>query len=134
MALYEYRCRECKVRWTSEEYGLDEDATHLCDGWLSSSNPPRLGTIARVYSFSFHREFQPHYNMSVGAPVSSKRQLENDLRRKSEEATARTGVLHDYRHADPRDRDIFPVTHEGLDSTYNAHDPSSPVRRAIESV
>ena len=135
MALYEYRCRSCGETWTDPEYGLEREYRHHCKGAaVLDSGFYESGEIVRVYSFAFHRDFAPHYNYGMGAAVSSKRQLEEELRKKSEEATNRTGVLHDYRSADLRDRDIFPVTDEGLDSTYAAHDPSSPVRRAIETV
>lgn len=123
MALYEYRCKACGDFWQSSTYGLDGEPCP-CGG----------GMVTRVYSFAFQRDMPPHFNPGMGKYVSSKRALEDDLKRQSEEATARTGVEHSFASADLRDRDIFPVTEEGLQSTYDRHDATSPIRRAIEKV
>lgn len=124
MALYEYRCLDCDERFTSSEYGLENNLNPLTGH----------RQVVRIYSFAFHRPFDEHYNPSVGSVVRSKRDLNEQLARKSEEITERTGIPHQLAQADLRDRDIFPVTEEGLGDQYNAHDPSSPVRRAIETV
>lgn len=126
MRMYEYRCLTCGVRFSSPQYGLEEER-HECFANVQ-------GTVVRVYSFSFHRPMQPHYNPSAGAPLSNKRDIATALRREEERQFLQTGVEHSYASADLRDRDIFPVTTDGLDTTYDAHDASSPVRRAIESV
>lgn len=130
MAVYEYRCVECDVHFVDEKHLSSHDLVDVVH-WCENG---KKGQIVRVFSFSFHRPLQPHYNVGLGKYVAGKRQLQDELRRQSEERTERTNISHDFQYADLRDRDIFPVTHDGLQSTYDAHDPSSPVRRAIEKV
>lgn len=118
MATYEYRWMDTGESFTSHEYGLEK----------------RWDGIARVYSFAFHRPMQPHFNPGLGIGVTSSAQLSDEMKRRSEQATARTGIPHDFAAGDMRDRDLFPVTMAGLDKTYDAHDASHPMRKVIESV
>lgn len=129
MALYEYKCKSCGERFSSSEYGL-ERLPHLCNG----RNTLVRGEVARVYSFAFHRPMQEHFNVGVGKPISNKRQLDDHLRRKSEADMERTGIPCDYQQADLRDRDIFPVTEDGLKETYDRRPSDHPIRKAIEQV
>lgn len=80
----------------------------VCGGDLHRhySNPPSTPAL-----------FQPHYNPSVGAYVSSPRDLSDKLKAASEQQSIRTGITHDYRPVDLRDRDRFNVTGDGLDET-----------------
>lgn len=131
MALYEYRCKSCGHQFTSTTYGLEREHLHVC---RVEDGPYVESEIVRVYSFAFHRPMQPHFNVGVGQYVSNKTQLEDHLKEKSERDMARNGIPVDYKVADLRDRDIFPVTEDGLQSTYDRRPPEHPVRRAIETV
>ena len=58
-----------------------------------------------------------HFNATVGMPISSNAQFDAELRRKSDEAEARTGIPHKFVRHDPRDAKSFGVTNQGMDST-----------------
>lgn len=51
----------------------------------------------RIFSgVNMAQVMQSHYNESTGTVVSSKRQHSDDLKRRSEEATLRTGIEHNF--------------------------------------
>jgi hypothetical protein len=64
-----------------------------------------------------------HYNNAVGQFVTNKRQFYDGLKMKSEEASIRTGMDHNYEPIDPSDMadaKAHGVTDEGLDTTEKA--------------
>lgn len=114
MPTYEYRCDDCgaerSVTMTIAKY--DEIRVDILD--------------CRECSYYMHRVYHPlphtmpvegHYNLSTGSYVSSDRDLREQLKAASDVATARTGIEHDYRPTDYRDKDRFKVDAEGLDAT-----------------
>lgn len=78
-----------------------------CGAMLSTCRPMTANTqtktcpccdleARRVYgSFSFRR-FQEHFNPAVGKVVSSEKEFRDDLKKASEEATRKTGIVHNF--------------------------------------
>jgi hypothetical protein len=60
-------------------------------------------------------DFQPHFNDSVGKPVSSMWEFREALKQAAQEESEATGIAHDYTALDPRDRDAFGVSDEGVE-------------------
>ena len=54
---------------------------------------------------------------STGTYASGKRDLQNQLNRKSEEVSERLGIDHNFKVADDTSPEFFGVTEEGLDAT-----------------
>lgn len=83
-----------------------------CGAELSTSRPMTADTqrkyhdacgldAQRIYSdFSFRR-FQEHFSPAVGKVVSSEKEFRDDLKKASEQATARTGIEHNFVPMDP---------------------------------
>lgn len=112
---YDYQCRNCGAG-TTDELFLPIGHTHpntcrLCGGVL-------VRAVCRV---SIHRgmgwgdTFQPHFNQTVGAPVTSLRDFHAKLAAKARENTEATGIEHTYVTTDPRDRDTHGITDEALE-------------------
>lgn len=119
MPAYDYRCTACGLvkevvcmSGAPLKAHLDQNA-EPCPREMCS------GTLKRRYSFRQTAPFEPHYNVSQGAYVSSRRELEDNARRASEAATARTGVDHDFtvRDAWVEGRDAFGAGDEGLEES-----------------
>lgn len=102
--MYEYRCLGCG-QTILHDFALDRVSGTPCCG--------RVGQ--RIWSVSFHRPMPPHFNHSVGRYVSNETKFSDALKEKAEEATAKTGIPHDYKPVDIRDRETLGVTEEGLD-------------------
>lgn len=63
------------------------------------SNCP--GILKRDYSsVNFAPVMHSHFNHSVGKPISDMKQFTDALKRKSDEATERTGIPHNFVPAD----------------------------------
>jgi len=62
-----------------------------------------------------------HFNVAVGRPVSSSKQFADELKRKSEEASLRTGMDHNFVPVDVTDMKAVGATDEGLDHTRKVH-------------
>lgn len=120
MAIYEYKCDNCNTIWTTTQYGRE-----------SSPCPDCTRPIRRLFSFAIAKSMPDHFNDSVGRYVTNKRDLSDELKRKSEDAMERTGIPHDFQFGDLRDKDLFGVTGEGLEDTFNAHAPASDTRATI---
>jgi hypothetical protein len=77
---------------------------------------PECGaTLKRDYStVQLAPVMQEHYNPSVNKPISSTRQLMDEFKRKSDEASEQTGIEHRYVPADVKD---LGGTDAGLDAT-----------------
>lgn len=67
----------------------------------------------RQWSFAVHRQWEGHYNPSVGRFVSNPREFSDALKAASDTASEELGMEHRFRPLDPRDRDATRVTAEG---------------------
>jgi hypothetical protein len=95
MSMYEYRCGGCGHRILSDERG-DQVLTRCC------------GAVGqRIWSVSTATIMHEHMNSSVGKPISDMRQFKDELARKSDAATERTGIPHNFQPVDIND-------HKGL--------------------
>lgn len=109
MPLYEYKCKNCNAVYESFTRGL-EDVTPCAD----CATP-----IKRVFSVSLQTPLHDHFNHAVGKYVTGKRQLRDEFKRASDDATERTGIEHNFVPVDPHDKETFGVTEEGLAETHN---------------
>lgn len=102
MAMYEYKCQFCRKMFTSVARA-DRVPCPIC-----------LRDAKRRFSFAVQPSFQDGYTPTVGGYVSSERDLREQLKRKSDEATERNGIPHSYVPIDLRDMDACGVTPEGI--------------------
>lgn len=108
MPMFEYLCRTCHYRHLSDMRG-DSLGSCRCGN----------GELRRVFSFSFKPIVHTHFNPTIGKVVSDDAQVRSELSRLSDEATARTGILHDYQPVDLRGSSLADLggTEEGLNRT-----------------
>lgn len=108
---YQFRCDACRQLYTVD------NPTH-------PQPCPSCGlSVKRVWSFTTGKGMPEHYNNAVGQFVTNKRQFYDGLKMKSEEASIRTGMDHNYEPIDPSDMadaKAHGVTDEGLDTTEKA--------------
>jgi hypothetical protein len=62
-----------------------------------------------------------HFNASVGHYVSNSREFADQLKIKSEEASLRTGMDHNFQPVDVTEAKALGVTDEGLEQTHRTH-------------
>jgi hypothetical protein len=62
-----------------------------------------------------------HFNQSTGTYISNTREFADELKRKSEEMSNRTGMTHNYQPVDVTDMKALGVTDEGLEHTHKVH-------------
>jgi len=130
MPQYQYKCNSCGSPTTITTSIANYDATFAdvsltCDACM-------VGELKRVYSpFPFKLPMPDHYNVSAGQHVSGERELAEVFKRKSEEATERLGIEHNFKPIDLRDTEALGVTREGLEEdAARRHDaglPSLPI-------
>lgn len=101
MPFYEYRDPDSGNTVLSEERG----------DWLMVDGR----RWKRVWGFHMARVWHEHWNPSTGSVVSSRQQFRDDLKRRSEEATERTGIPHNFVEVDITDKKALGVTDEGLE-------------------
>ena len=77
--------------------------------------------MRRGCSFSFHRSMPEHFNNSIGQYVSTRQGFEDELKKKSEEASLRTGMDHNYVPIDVTEMKACGATDEGLEETHRRH-------------
>lgn len=117
MAAFQYKCKSC---------GLEG----LLYGDIGQ-DPPRPESVCpdcgandwgRVYSLSVHRPMADHWNNTTGQVVGSMREFKEQLKRKSEEATLKSGIEHNYEPIDYSDfaHVIEASDAQGLDDTNRA--------------
>lgn len=107
MPLYEYRCVQCGLNETFNRY-------HPIGEVIDFPCPVCGGRLRRIYSnFRFQRGMEAHFNPSVGTYVSNERQFRDELKRKSDEASIRTGMTHNFVPVDLNDPKALGVTDEG---------------------
>lgn len=103
MPVYEYRCpTDGKVF----EYFKSEPTEEHC--------PTHGNVLRRKYSFAVPKLFVPHYNHSVGRYVTSESDFRSALKKASDEASATTGVEHNYVPIDYREAMRNLPSEEGL--------------------
>lgn len=117
MPVYEFRCPSCgavkSYSLTIEQY----DACQLMPICFEDPSDPH--PMRRIFSFSKTPAFEEHFNLTTGTVTSSARAHANELKRMSEEASARTGMPHSFVPVHPSEaREAYGITDEGLDSTY----------------
>lgn len=98
--IYEYLCDEAPHLPLLTDYPAD---TIPC---------PCGGTARRRWSVSFHRSMPEHFNHSVGRYVSNESDFSDALKQKSEEATEKTGIPHNFAPVDLTDTATLGVTED----------------------
>jgi putative FmdB family regulatory protein len=96
---------------------------------------PECGSSTRrVFSFSIGPSFHEGYSPTTGGYVSNERDLSDQLKLKSEEATNRNGIEHRYVPVDLRDKEACGVSdeHQELIKERNANLPM--LRRKMAEV
>lgn len=108
--IYAYACKPCRITASVHHPLGQHPDSMVCAGCG--------GRMGRDYSgVSVHRPMPEHFNSTVGKSISSMRQFDDELKRKSEEYTLRTGIEARFVSHDPSDAKALGVTHEGLDAT-----------------
>lgn len=128
--IYEYRCPVCGHRMTVDLEMADRDQ-FIGAGCTKSLACP--GRLKRVFSFTSPPMLHEHFNQTTGQVVSSHRQFRDQLKRASDEATAKTGIVHSFVPADPREV-AATVTDDGMKSTHDravASGLKDPVRKVL---
>jgi predicted PP-loop superfamily ATPase len=110
---FEFKCRACGART------LTQDREHGPRIACSCSADVDGASWKRVWSVQIAPVMHAHMNSTTGTVVSSGRQFRDELRRKSDEMTERTGMPHNYVEVDRNDTKSLRVTDEGLDTTYD---------------
>lgn len=108
MPIYEFKCPTCGARY----HFMDRD--HLDDRCVNCNTH-----LKRVFSFAIRPTMPDHFNNSTNTYVRNESHFRDELKRLSEEATEYTGIEHDYKPVDWRDKETIGVTEEGLDDTYD---------------
>lgn len=107
--IYSYKCRSC---------GHTHDTTTHATGYMGPCPRPACdGDMYRDYSSVqlARPAMQEHLNTTTGTVVRTMSQFEDDLKRKSEEATLRTGIEHKFVPHMPSEAPG--VTGEGIDES-----------------
>jgi len=123
MPLYEYRCKNCRaILRTTSRRDSGQLSCHACGRPLT-----------RVWGFRLTPVMHAHHNSTTGTVISDRRQFEAELRRKSDEATERTGAVHNYVPADMSDTKALRVTEEGLKETYDRQVRTGELEKGAKS-
>lgn len=99
MPVYPYRCESCAM------------PVEVVRSVHDIAVPPTCGACGgltrRVFTApSVHRgalAWEPHLNASVGRVVHTRSEFRSELSRASDEASERTGMVHDFQPIDPRE-------------------------------
>lgn len=107
MPIYEYKCPYCNYRVPSLERA---DKLHVeeCPSCGFS------GDYKRVFGFAMKPIMHEHFNRSVQKPISSMKQYADELKRKSDEESARDGMERRYVPVDLGDPGAIGVSNEGI--------------------
>lgn len=117
MPIYEFKCTAgCG---NIEQYRISIQAYSKIGDLDMTCLRCRRGAMVRKFSFAIKPSMPDHYNTSAGTYVSSERQLNDEFKRLSDEASARVGMEHRFVPVDPRDKDRLGVTDAGLKETYD---------------
>lgn len=105
--MYDYKCPVATCNYTTRSPERGNRLQQACP----KCNYP---VLHRVFGFAYRPMMHEHMNSTVGAPISSMRQFEDALKRRSEEATLNTGMEHRYVPVEPGDAAALGVTNEGI--------------------
>lgn len=114
MKLQDYKCKGCDQHFVG---------THVLSEDLDKLDCPfceRRGLIVKKFSVAVKRPMAEHFNLGTGRWETSMRSIEEHYKKASEEATERTGIPHNFKPVDLRDKEALGVTDEGLDATARA--------------
>lgn len=106
MTIFEYACPECDARVISTKRGDRLQQVCVCCAFP--------GPLRRRFSISIPKQLPEHFNHSVGQVITSNRQFDEALKRKSAEMTEYTGIPHQLERVDSDDPKSLGVTREGL--------------------
>ena len=119
MPYYSYLCEGCGNEQISETFArLGVPLATRC---------PVCGNLLRraVCSVGIYRGmemgFEPHFNNTVGEPVTSMRDFREKLKLKAIANTEATGIEHTYVTTDPRERDAYGITDEAVEMNEEAN-------------
>ena len=108
MALYEFRCKGCG-RLFSSTTRADTVTCQDCQG-----------PAVRQFGFYVSGGLREHWNTAVGQYVSNRHDMDEALKRQSDEMSVRTGVDHHYEYVSPSemaDPSAHGVREDGLEET-----------------
>lgn len=130
MPQYEYKCKVCESR-TSITCSISRYDEKCAGQSLACPACMGVGMLRRIYTVPpIRHALEGHFNIAAGQYVSGKRELEDAFKRKSDEATARTGIPHQFAPIDYRDP-VLGDHHEGLEETnrkrHDAGLPTTPI-------
>ena len=127
MPLYSFRCPSHKDVQTSETFWMAEAPMTVrtycdfCQDWRD---------FKRVFGFNHQPSMEPHFNTSVGKPISSMSQYRDALKLASEEAARESvyvtadgekvivpGIETNYTPLEWGDHQAFGATSEGIDAS-----------------
>lgn len=103
MTDYHYHCDACGQGCISEERG---DRIRCLNCGANGAK--------RKFGFRIAAPFQDHYNTTVGAHVTNRRDFADKLKVAAAEQTERTGIFHDYVPIEAGDREAFGITDDHL--------------------
>lgn len=107
--MYEFRCSQCFIVETMHKY-------YPIGTIIDFPCPQCGGRMKRIASnIGFQRSMPAHYNPSVGTYVQNEREFRDELKRASDEASARTGMPHNFVPVDLNDRQSLGVTDDGME-------------------
>lgn len=99
--IYEYKCDAGHVL----QFDRDQKDRNMYVGYPCGPVSGPYGTcplgLRRKYTVSFAPVMQSHFNSTVGKPISDMNQFRDELKRSSDAATERTGIVHDFQPIDP---------------------------------
>lgn len=113
---YHYRCADCgtiKVISCSHDDPTKAlyDAGHMV-------HEPDGGTYRRVWGFRLSK--YRHEDPKTGRLYTSEREFARDLKTRSQIATDRTGIVHDFQPVDLFDPAVAPSSDDGLKEQHDA--------------
>jgi hypothetical protein len=82
-----------------------------------------------VFSFYTGTGMKEHWNTAVGRYVSNRHDMDETLKRQSDEASVRTGIDHDYQYVSPAemaDPNAHGVSEDALEPTRKRFHDLSP--------
>lgn len=124
MPVYGFRCPECGTEFDTYAKIADYDP-YSAQPCIDCGTPAK-----RRYDTPppFKMPMPDHYNMSAGQYVSGEKHLRDVFKRKSDEATERTGIPHNFVPVDLRDTERVGITDAtGLGATQDQrHNEGKP--------
>lgn len=120
MAIHKYICKQCgRATEVSAPVGTSPQRPDLCSGCGSGDATAWRRDFSGV---GLARPMMSHWNATTGTEVSDMKGFKDDLKRKSEEATLKSGVEHNYEPIEYADlRPVIDASEaKGLEETNRA--------------